>query len=891
MLIYDFIKEIILIIYANTKKQTLVNHSVAIAHLSLFLFQKLQFSQSTLANESIFFNIGNFEKAIYLAGIFHDIGKIDKNFQNFLSNKKVTDISGISCDGVHYADNNKKDQFSFLNYPRHNEVSWAFGKNLKISELALYAIYYHHAKVKRENKSNKEIGWSNNAILSLIDIDDFETKAIDFLKEVIEKDKMYEDEIGKLLNNIVSKEYLSGKLVPPKFLLDEVINYQDKKNQKIYNTTEMQNLLIRSLIISADRIISSLSVEELDNYLETRSWHLLLDHNNEEENNLSEKIEEMLERFKISNQSDPVNRERDSKQENTAKILAENNSVSTLFGPAGCGKTKIFLEWYKNKIEKDKIKRKLFIVTPRKMICSSLFRELTKDYLPNANIEIITGEQKQLYTNGQYLEIDDLSNKTNAEITITTIDQLISVMLSHQKIDMLLDFLNSYVVFDEFHEFFNIPGIVLLFKYFVKLKDNMSNAKTLLVSATPNYFFIEKVLEIKTKVEYMDTFNKSKYEFIFDYYSEGNTENKDTNKSDLWNPQQAGSIIIFNTATESQLSTISVTEQNVINFHSKFTSSDKSVIFDRIKKEWSKKIPASSCVLRAGPIVQASLNISTMNLKTQPCSAENWCQRVGRANRFGSDGIAKVTTVISDKTLSPNRFDEILPKSNENKFLKTVNMSNQTIAWLSYFRDNNFTQSTNSCIMDLTSLYAQYVDFHQQEKTILSYEKDFENIINKSLEIFENNDFTPIEYWKKKSKKKNNKLSSKSIRGKSVYVLPVKYDTLTKLGDWLYQVDENTPMKDMISLQENDFRGKSAIFNAQIQVLSNNSLSGFQNASYEKNYKNMNETRIKIEAKNSTSPILLSYPASVSNYTIYNTYGMFYVTKGLVKIGLLELSI
>lgn len=871
------------IFLANSKKQSLSAHSVGVANLALSFFKNLKIEQSTPIKKT-FDNIQKMEECIFLSGLLHDIGKLDKNFQDFIKEKKVNDLDTNPLDGVHFAEAKPENRFSFLNYPRHNEISWAISTHLIPDDLtAQYAIYYHHAKVNRNNDNN----WNKIKILeSILDnsfnINDLKSNCSTFFNEILQFEnniEPFKNKIKSIVNLIDNISTDSYDIASPQFLFhvtyEKYITETTSKDIK-----EIKNLLVRSLVVSADRIISSLKIDELNYYIENNEWSSLC-HQLDYDSNLTDSITNMLDSFSVENETNPENLKRDSEQKLVAENLSKNNQVSTLFGPAGCGKTKIFLEWYRNKTL-NKENKKLFIIAPRKMICSSLFNELKNKYIPAATIELITGEEKIYWDGYSTSNIEELNNnQINADVTITTIDQLVSIMLSHKKIDLLLQFLDSYVVFDEFHEFFNIPGIVLLFKIFIKLKIMMNDSRTLLVSATPNYYFLESVLglNIDRTVQYIDTFNKEIYQLQIHEHKGENGE------SILFDKQKEGSIVIFNTAIDSQKSTIYVRDEKTINFHSKFTPNHKKEIYQNIIKNWGHKNPHSDSVLRAGPIVQASLNISTMDLFTQICSAENWCQRIGRANRFASKSrIAKVTTVFNEKT----KLNEI-SKNPEIQFLSKTSSKNQTITWLDFLISKNFINSDTQNTT-LSEIYSQYKQFHSLENTKIAYELDFQETIKSSIDLFSKNDFTPIQFWKPIKKTNNNKISSNSMRGSSVYVLPVCYDIYNGLLDWLYLPSNEIKPQDAITLSENDINIRHAIIHNQKSVLSNTSINGFSGSEYSaiKNYKNMSPNKIIKEAKNLTSPIILSYTNTVFDYQNKNKNGFIYLTKGNIKIGLYE---
>ena len=482
---------------ANSKKQNLALHSLAVANVALRLFKNLNIQESSLKKKT-FENMSALKESIFFAGLFHDIGKIDGNFQEFLNKKKVTDSQGIAVDGVHFLEKKESDEFSFLNYPRHNEISWALSTHLLMSDkTAQYAIYYHHAKVLRQKKGNPLPDWRPSQILELVFTNE---TVIDCTQSFLNAISKYPLALGSLLDKFTmiqtSIKSLSinemANVAVPGFLFDGGSNY-DKEKRLEKDLIEIKNLLVRSLVVSADRLVSALNANVLEQCVNNNEWDSITCDVTDCDNELSTIIDTMLDKFEVDNQNIPCNRLRDKEQTEIAKKLADKQDVATLFGPAGCGKTKIFLEWYRNKSTLNTSKnKKLFIITPRKMICSSLFNELRTEYIPNAKIELLTGEEK-LFWDGNSVSAINESLGNDADVTITTIDQLISVMLSHKKIDLLFDFLTSYVVFDEYHEFFNIPGIVILFKFFIRLKAMLAHSNTLLVSATPNYYFLENV--------------------------------------------------------------------------------------------------------------------------------------------------------------------------------------------------------------------------------------------------------------------------------------------------------------------------------------------------------------------------------------------------------------
>ena len=182
--------------FANSKGQLLSQHSYAVGCLALHLFDALRIPSKTTTTLG-FDGIENFRRQIFLSGVLHDIGKIDSAFQSFLNNKSVSDFEPGNP-GVHIKTKSEKDKFSFLQYPRHKEVSWAifksaidFNISLKTIEPDIaYTLYYHHENILRD------CVWGSSAILSRV----HEQNGVDFSNTpdtIIEQIKIFVSEIWK----------------------------------------------------------------------------------------------------------------------------------------------------------------------------------------------------------------------------------------------------------------------------------------------------------------------------------------------------------------------------------------------------------------------------------------------------------------------------------------------------------------------------------------------------------------------------------------------------------------------------------------------------------------------------------------------------------------------
>ena len=741
-------------IYANTHKQLLSEHSFAVGYIAKKLLEKhTDISKHSKLSETAF-----------IAGCLHDWGKTDILFQDWVKKGKNKNEDD---DGQHI-DSPKK--FSFENHPRHNEISLfifnvfenyliekrlnGFQKNnLK------HTLYWHHSKpFRKEDKFEEGVYAVYNYLLNNINTEGVKTvltNSLDILKEIKELTNSYEsseeiNHINKLNWSIVDFdeaiedfEYNCKNDRYPEF--KEYVNDSDFESlRKNIKENSKQNLL-RACVISADRIVSSLKANELSNLIKERRLEEVLEKYQTEETNIKSLIEKSLKTFPDS--------ERTRKQAEIAKQLTETNGITILAGSAGCGKTKIALEWASNKKAK-----KILWICPRVQVCQGIFEELTTSYLQEAKVEIYTGEFKFMNKWDNETKEDEYFT---GDIIVTTIDQIVNTITTHTKVDSLLTYMESYVVFDEYHELINTENFNLLFSELIECKKTKKDDDTrvLLVSATPHYTYLNNVLDVEAEdVIEMPSFNESKYKINFETFDEDNLID-----SPFYRSYKNKTFIIHNTAVGAQKSFLyKLRDENSILFHSMFKRSDKKHIFNEVFNCFKKGGNKKHDVLRSGQIVQASLNISSDYMVSEMSSPENILQRMGRLDRFGENKTTNELTIA----ITQNTIDGKV-KGASAMFLNSLHMLKSASKWYKYLNEKLSNKE-----FTLPEIYELYKDFHIEHTD--SIEEDLLKAFIVSIHKLKYKVTEPLKIITPKIKDNKQRMKKISLRGDSRFVQMAK---------------------------------------------------------------------------------------------------------------------
>jgi len=740
--------------FANTKRQRLDQHLFAVGYLGYKILKRLVPNKDNLAIST------------FIAGCWHDIGKIDPAFQDWLGKKlNKKKYEDVPDEGQHIAEG----KFSWKKHPRHNEISLLLFHLLfdhKEINQDLYfrikhAVYWHHAKPIRDNKDEIKgvVGIFSKFESLEKNYHQVTSGVIAILNSIHDMMGEYSDEISVQINSLAIpkidaiEDKLEAEELPKykRYSIKEVI---EKYKPNIQHNA--LNNISRSAIITADRLISEkLTGDSLNEYIENNILDTLLDEAFQKERSLAAHIKKCLNGF---NENNP-DIERNRQQAIAAKKLADKEvTVGVLRGPAGCGKTKIALEWALNTHVK-----KIFWVCPRVQICEGLFKDLqAKEYLPDAKIEICTGEIKQTLVAGEPVETPE-RKEFSGDIVITTIDQIVNAITTHRNVTTLISFMDAHVVFDEYHEYINMPAFNLLFAELVECKkyqqDDKTLPNTLLVSATPNPLFIEQLLQLKNNdIIGIPSFNESHYQIDFVDYDEKNEDESNP----LFQHQPPNTFVISNTAIIAQKSFIdNQDKENGILLHSKFKKADRSELFKKIYNAFKINGKKDYDILRSGPVVQAALNITCDRMISEMTNAENFLQRLGRLDRFSQNKeINRYVVPITVPIKSGKSRDR------SSRFLNSLKSLQSTKAWFDYLQNELLTEKT----IHINQIYELYDRFYEDANCRRLIEQDLIASLKESVCWIDKQLIDPISFPTYKKEQNKIKIKKHSLRGNNRFV-------------------------------------------------------------------------------------------------------------------------
>ena len=509
---------------------------------------------------------------IYISGLVHDIAKGYYDYQELLFKDKKT---------MHKFRHNEFGAAFIYKYLNQNvlNVNYHDGDNLLF---VTNSTYWHHGI------SNKMSHYCFDEI-----INDFNSDDIDSLKNIL---------VELMGKESLLDEPRSGMRKTPKYCLNESLDpliFNQKLN------------IIRTCVISADRIVSSLEEDDMDMVLT--------------ENNINSIVGDILSTKIFKSKIHQINPSKFSgvdmvRYEKQQEIVNNCDRTTIINAPGGFGKTMIGILW--SLINN----RKLIWVSPRNEVSRSIYKSIIDD-IKTLGLDISV----ELYLTGNTIERNhETTEEFCSDIIITNIDNYLVTSYSDKLSDRLFLVNSANVVFDEYHEFVSSDAYFACFINIMKGRHRNTNSNTLLLSATPfdiadHWDTLSKKTKILPKLG-------CHYPAIHQYkYSIKVTENFIHN--DVPNE-----LTVVNSIFESQL--LKKNAKNCELIHSGFVDNTVREKMNKLLLDYGKYSDneKKDYGMIGALMVRSSLNISFKNLNCSVTSPQDDLQKITRCNRFGEQG-------------------------------------------------------------------------------------------------------------------------------------------------------------------------------------------------------------------------------------------------------------
>lgn len=584
----------------NKTNQELHDHCLAVSWLACEIAKKLNTRDSGI----------RLSEAARVAGFLHDIGKVDGEYQDWLKgkkkdskDKKIIFHNEISA---YIAQTLMENNYTLSEYYSRGKDKT---NSTKFEKLVTYTIFYHHPRRKETN--------DNNSISSYNDIVPSEAtfkKAIQFLNDFSEE-LGFEIDIDKLVDDPTSQ------MIPFYYL---------KENSR-GNVSPHEKFFVLNCVAAADRIISRMSNDELQMFIENKNYEIVLNGYVKKFNPISVEFPSCYDKLRLAKQKEIAD-----------KAMAHRTTV--INAPTAFGKTMIM---FFMAISSDK---PTFIVCPRNVIAENIYDELVEissNFGLNGNkinIELYFASKVQSSNCG--LGEDE---GFGSRIVVTNIDNYVKSFNDYRLFKRNFNILDSNLIIDEFQELISDAPLYSITEDILKMRHLATNtAKTILLSATPGVFPArlgtpkeddnENVHYLPAKNRHYKASHQKPYLLKVDNeYPKGMPKN---------------AVVILNSIRNVQRYHGTCKIDLIV--HSKYTDSHKKENLDKLIKIFGKheltvdelmkineKVTSKEELKKlyttvGSLIIQASLNISYNGMAESVLSPETTIQRLGRNNRFGT---------------------------------------------------------------------------------------------------------------------------------------------------------------------------------------------------------------------------------------------------------------
>lgn len=549
--------------------------------------------------------------------------------------------------------NQDEDEIKKVEYT-HNIISWAWvtsllnGQGIDNVDLICDAILWHHGIYTYDSKITSKF----------------------ILQKLSNEDLTSIESYSKLL--------LDGSvsLKPIKLKSKPLPAYYDND---LMEDESCLKTIVRGILLFADRFVSANDGKDIDFNTITLEPYL------------NKKNLFTVDSFILDNS------ERSLKQ---LSIIEEiDNSTNNTFivkASAGFGKTRLGLLWSLKR------KKRLIWVAPRNDVATSLYYSITKEIVKLGLTHGINEDVRVscYYSNEVQEGHEDIDS---ADIIITNIDSFLGNSFKSNKLYNLSLINTTDVVFDEFHELICGDGIFSLFTHLLKIRNNYTKAKTLLLSATP--------MDFEFLVNDNNFFNNHDADFKYlpsknSHYNAQHTKPYSLRIGNFTTNivTRDKTLVICNSIKQTQEYGFKYDMTHI--YHSEFTNNDRKEKLANILFTFGETpYESGENNLVGARVLQSSLDISLKEMYEMVLSPEATLQRIGRVNRWGEND--KSILFMSSFTENPDSFDSREKTSVERGYnLKLHKL------WYKFLKDNDGQDLT---LDELYNLYNEFYRVHEED--------------------------------------------------------------------------------------------------------------------------------------------------------------------------------
>ena len=599
------------IFLANRKRQTLKEHSIAVALYGRLLLKSLKF-KDCFEKE--------IEEILIYSALLHDIGKISNGFQDYIKKKvKKSNLEDMPMD----AEASRPKNFEG---PFHNEISWAYVtnfiefKNKDKNNIICHSIYWHHPANWSDKEDKLYFGNSESIFENLKeDVSKLLSEIHIFIEDLFSSfSNYYEDNFkGKDYLREPNKEEINEEKHCPHF-------FSHKIDKTYYNAKKQ---LCLNLLLEADRKVSSWELSQLREFLKKWETYSIPVHKTDKFF-----IKENLEENKKSKE-----------QYNLANKMAEEKLSVCGIDPAG-GKTSISLYWW----HKCNNEYPLMIALPRQNQVTGIFKSLESDcervYERKINTEAVFNGQRK---NCNW-KPEDTQDLLTSDINILVFDRFLSPYYKRKQSSEFLRMLKSHLILDEFHEFNSLPKMIPSLKEILTIRNWLeSGVKTIMLSGTPEPSLLKLLCVDEKSVfkrENLSPRNEHKFKIVI--------KEKSLEQEQQFYPDCLYSFLRVDSCQKVFSQFFKTIKDKIQMIHSYFIGADKKKLLEDILQEHGKeqKSIISDKSVITSKMLQSSYNLSFNKAIVELSQPYMDCQTAGRINRFENKPEAEIQFFYNDKT-------------------------------------------------------------------------------------------------------------------------------------------------------------------------------------------------------------------------------------------------